>query len=60
MDKKKLIRNHRDAESVRFWEQVTRTAETVRSWPEWKRGVVARDSVSPPSADPPSGRTRTA
>lgn len=36
---KKLVRNTRDPEARLFWEQTVRTAEIVRQWPPWKRGV---------------------
>jgi len=45
-----LKKNKADRESKQFWEYVERTAAEVETWPDWKKGIVARPAAEPGSA----------
>lgn len=44
-----LIKDKSTPENREFWEFVEKTAEEVRSWPDWKRGY-------PETSDAPSSK----
>jgi hypothetical protein len=44
LKEKTLRKNKADENSRQFWDYVERTAQAVKTWPDWKRGIVKRRS----------------